>query len=162
MKIVLLLFITLTAGAQNGQIGMPHWQYEARERAERAASENAKKAEEQRIKRSAGTNLVRVLDGKAYQVLKSTNWVTFPGPHQRAVFLVQTKDGPAFTVEDYHRGEYYPSHRVVIKNLPGTFKASGEILPDVRVMAVGTSAELGNPCAIYDYGALPKPASSPR
>lgn len=113
---------------------------------------------------AAGTNLIRLVEGKAYHVLNSTNWITLPAKSQRAKFSRPSPAGPIFEIENYNIVRFGPSlgdggrvwyafdREVIITNYPSKKLIAGDILPAVRVMPVRTT-ESG--IAVYDHGTPP-------
>jgi hypothetical protein len=105
---------------------------------------------------SAGTNLIRLVEGKAYHVLRSTNWVTLPRSYERGKFLELTDAGPAFEIEKtdaYHNWSF--DRVIVITNCPTQYRATGERMQPLRVLPVGVSKHFSVAAAIYDHGVLP-------
>lgn len=73
--------------------------------------------------RVSATNDIRIVEGKAYHVLSASNWVTLPGPHERARYARSANYGPVFSLEKrmavryrQHAGE---GTRVWVRTLPG-------------------------------------------
>ena len=113
----------------------------------------------------SGTNYIRIVDGKPYQVLSASNWVTLPGPNERARYSRQSNYGPVFTLEkrmevryrqstgDSTRIWYEPVQEIAIKNYPEPSLVADALLPSLRVMPIRTTSE---GIAVYDHGTVPK------
>lgn len=111
--------------------------------------------------RVSATNDIRIVEGKAYHVLSASNWVTLPGPHERARYARSSNYGPVFSLEKrmavryrQHAGEgtrvwYEPYQEIAIKNYPEQKLVAGALLPAVRVLPIRTTSE---GIAVYDYG----------
>jgi hypothetical protein len=111
-------------------------------------------------RKAAGTNVIRLVDGKAYNVLLSTNWVTIPGFLDSGTFLENTVDGPAFSIKKYLRGGGWETQTIVVRNSPYRFTVNGQAMPPMRLLPVGTSKHFLVACPIYDWGKIPKPATN--
>ncbi len=122
--------------------------------------------------KDSGTNYLRIVDGKAYDVRSSSNWVTLPGPGERARYLRLSNHGPVFALEKrmevrYRQGAsdgtrvwYEPYQEIAIKNYPEQGLVVDAFLPAIRVLLIRTTSE---GIAVYNFGTLPKaaPAKKP-
>lgn len=122
-----------------------------------------RRAGQERAAKVAGTNLIRLVEGKAYHVVNSTNWITLPTQFQRGKFSRPSSDGPIFTLEKHMGGQrfgptwYEFDREVIVKNYPVTKLIAGDAMPAIRVMPIRTTPE---GIAVYDYGTLPKPQTN--
>lgn len=118
-----------------------------------------KKAQEKRVIESTGTNVVRLVNGKAYQVLRSTNWVTLPTHYSQRLKVESLQNSKIIvSVEDYIRDSFFYSHNkyIVVTNHPAQSTAvTGTILKDFRAIQIGRVQCYGDTVALYDYGTLP-------
>jgi hypothetical protein len=115
--------------------------------------------------KAPGTNYVRIVNGTPYQVLNSSNWVTLPGPNERARYSRPSNYGPVFKLEkrtevryrqssgDGTRIWYEPYQEIAIKNYPEQKLAVDALLPSIRAMPIRTTSE---GITVYDYGTLPQ------
>jgi len=113
--------------------------------------------------KASGTNHVRIVNGMPYQVLSSSNWVTVPGPNERARYSRPSDYGPVFKLEKrmevrYRQGSgdgtriwYEPYQEIAIKNYPEQKLVVDALLPSFRVMPIRTTSE---GIVVYDYGTL--------
>jgi hypothetical protein len=155
MKLILL--ILLVAGSAVAQ--SPTNQAVSGSAATSAA--NAIRPPPARTITASGTNEIRIVDGKAYQVLSASNWVTLPGPNERARYSRLSNYGPVFTLEKrrevrYRQSTggntriwYEPYQEIAIKNYPEQRLVADALLPSLRVMPIRTTSE---GITVYDYG----------
>ena len=126
---------------------------------------NAIKPQPARTNKVSGTNDIRIMNGVIYDVRTATNWVTLPGPNERARYSRLSNYGPVFTLEkrmevryrqssgDGTRTWYEPYQEIAIKNYPKQGLVAGAPLPMIRVMPIRTTSE---GIAVYDHGTIPK------
>ena len=122
-----------------------------------------------RTNQAAKADSIRVVNGQPYQVITASNWVTLPGPNERAKYSRSSNYGPVFKLEKrmearYKQGSsegtrvwYEPIHEIAIKNYPEQGLVIDAGLPSIRAMPIRTTSE---GIAVYDYGTLPKPRRS--
>ena len=124
-----------------------------------------KAAEQKNVLKATGTNVIRLVGGKAYHVINSTNWVTLPGLYHRGKFSRPAAEGAVFELEKemsrswgtgINQGTSWQEfdREVIIKNYPVKKLIAGDPMPTLRVMPLTTTAD---GIAIYDYGTLPIP-----
>jgi hypothetical protein len=123
-----------------------------------------KKAQEKSVAESTGTNVVRIANGKAYHVLRSTNWVTLPPHYSQRLKVESVQDSKLIvSVEDYYPDGYSYAHNqyIVVTNHPSQSTAiTGNILKDFRAIQIGRVQCYGDTVAIYDFGTLPVAAKT--
>jgi len=119
--------------------------------------------------KAPGTNYLRIVNGTPHPVLSSSNWVTVPGPNERARYSRPSDYGPVFKLEKrmevrYRQGSgdgtriwYEPYQDIAIKNYPEQKLVVDALLPSIRVMPIRTTSE---GIAVYDYGTLPQAKSN--
>ena len=113
--------------------------------------------------KASETNSIRIVDGKPYQVLTASNWVTLPGPNERARYSRLSNYGPVLekrmevryrqSTGDSTRIWYEPFQEIAIKNYPEPSLVADALLPALRVMPIRTTSE---GIAVYDHGTVPK------
>lgn len=171
--LILIVLISVSAPAQtpierNGFVFGPRPQKKtaAQLDGERLAAKNREAAELQKAIQNPDN--FRVVNGKTYNVVLSTNWVTLPTRYQRGEFSRMTKEGAVFALESENSKSWGPGisqgttwyeydREVIIKNFPGKNLIAGQPMPNIRVMPIRTSA---SGVAIYDYGTPPKTATN--
>lgn len=171
MKLILplLLLAVCIASAQNQASAIKH-------RAQQLSAESTK-AEQAHTQQAVGTNVIRLVNGQAYNIARSTNWVTLPPPSFNSkgtplrVMRITTLRVAAVLnatelaceqvshVGDTPGGSTY----FIVKNFPeGAKLVTGSPLPEMRVMRIGSRSLYGQTVAVYDYGLSPQPAAAPR
>ena len=112
---------------------------------------------------------IRIVNGMPYSVQSASNWVTLPGPNERARYSRASNYGPVFRLEKrmearFRQGSsegtrvwYEPMHEIAIKNLPEQKLVIDALLPSIRAMPIRTTSE---GIAVYDYGTIPRDASN--
>ncbi|HEX5218751.1 MAG TPA: hypothetical protein VFZ59_04225 [Verrucomicrobiae bacterium] len=140
----------------------------AQSQTDKAANDSALKAalrnpqpQPARTFKTVGTNDVRIVNGKPYYILNSSNWVTLPGPNARARYARSSNYGPVFKLEKrmearYKQGTsegtrvwYEPVQEIAVKNYPEQGLVIDALLPSIRAMPIRTTSE---GIAVYDYG----------
>ena len=113
---------------------------------------------------AAKPDSIRIVNGMPYHVHSASNWVTLPGPNERARYSRTSNYGPVFKLEKrmearYKQGEsegtrvwYEAIHEIAIKNYPEQGLVIDAVLPSIRAMPIRTTSE---GVAVYDYGTLP-------
>ena len=148
----------------------------AQSQADKTASDSALRAALRGQAQPARTNqaavkpdVIRVVNGQPYHVLTSSNWVTLPGPNERAKYSRASNYGPVFKLEKrmearYKQGSkegtrvwYEAIHEIAIKNYPEQGLVIDAPLPSIRVMPIRTTSE---GIAVYDHGTLAKVGAS--
>jgi len=121
-----------------------------------------------RTNQSAKADSIRIVNGQPFHVLTSSNWVTLPGPNERARYSRDSNYGPVFKLEKrietrFRQGAsegtrvwYEPIHEIAIKNYPEEGLVIDALLPSIRAMPIRTTSE---GIAVYDYGTVPKVSS---
>ena len=114
---------------------------------------------------SAKADSIRIVNGLPYRVNSASNWVTLPGPNERARYSRSSNYGPVFKLEKrmearYKQGAregtrvwYEAIHEIAIKNYPEQGLVIDAVLPSIRAMPIRTTSE---GIAVYDYGTVPK------
>jgi len=164
MKLILILLATAGSALAQSQTSPGDIPRAARP----ATTSSAPAPRREHAVRSSETNAIRIVEGKRYPYLSASNWVTLPGPKERARYLRPSNYGPVFALEkrmevryrqsagDGTRVWYEPFQEIAIRNYPERKLVVGALLPVVRVMPIRTTSE---GIAVYDYG-LPVPAGA--
>jgi hypothetical protein len=107
---------------------------------------------------SAGTNVVRLIDGKVYHVLNSTNWVTIPSPYylqDRQIKVVKVFENKLIISEEGDNNVHL--NYVIVTNHPQQKTAlTGDHLKAFRAMKIGRVDYKGDAVALYDWGLTPQ------
>ena len=118
-----------------------------------------------RTNQAAKADSIRIVNGMPYRVNSASNWVTLPGPNERARYVRTSNYGPVFKLEKrmearYKQGSregtrvwYEAIHEIAIKNYPEQGLVIDSLLPSIRAMPIRTTSE---GIAVYDYGTVPK------
>lgn len=147
----------------------------AQSQADKTASGNAPHAgvREPRLQpaqtnQAAKADSIRIVNGQPFRVLSASNWVTLPGPNERAKYTRTSNYGPVFKLEKrmearYKQGAnegtrvwYEAVHEIAIKNYPEQGLVIDALLPSIRAMPIRTTSE---GIAVYDYGTVVKAAT---
>jgi hypothetical protein len=159
MKLMFMLLLVASSAVAQSQTDKV-----ASDDALRAALRNPR-PQPARTNQAATADPVRIVNGQPYQVLTASNWVTLPGPNERAKYSRTSNYGPVFKLEKrmearYKQGAsegtrvwYEPVQEIAIKNYPEQGLVIDALLPAIRALPIRTTSE---GIAVYDCGTLPK------
>jgi len=162
-EMLLILLVTASAVAQS------QTDKAARDSALRAAVRESRPQPAQTNQASKVVDSIRIVNGVPYPVLSASNWVTLPGPNERARYSRASNYGPVFKLEKRMETRYRQStgqgtrvwyeliHEIAIKNYPEQQLVIDAPLPPIRAIPIRTTSE---GIAVYDYGTVPKAAPS--